>query len=225
MLAAAALAAAVPAGLAALAPRGPELERIVVASHDLPGGQVISSGDVRAITMAKADLPDGSTSDPDALVGRAVTGPVRRGEPLTDARIVGPGLLRGLADRVASTVRLADPADADLVRPGDLVDVLAADSSSVGSSAIATPQPPAQTAPGTTGSAGSARLARVVASGARVLAVSAPRTTDGAAFLSAARSDSAVLVVAVPPDSARALAYAAAGLRLSVVVRSGSPKA
>ena len=80
MLAAAALAAAVPAGLAAVAPNGPELGRIVVASHDLSGGRRITADDVRTIAMAKADLPDGAMSDPDSLVGRAVvrSGPARR---------------------------------------------------------------------------------------------------------------------------------------------------
>ena len=58
-----------------------------------------------------------------------------------------------------------------------------------------------------------------------MLAVTAPRSADRSAFLSAAAADSAVLIVAVSPDSARALAYAAAGLRLSIVVRPGSPSA
>jgi pilus assembly protein CpaB len=52
---------------------------------------------------------------------------VRAGEPLTDARLVGPGLTALLpADLVAAPVRLADLAVAALVRTGDRVDVLAA---------------------------------------------------------------------------------------------------
>ena len=66
---------------------------------------------------------------PDAqpLVGRVVAGAVRAREPLTDARLVGPGLTALLPpDLVAAPVRLADLAVAALVRTGDRVDVLAA---------------------------------------------------------------------------------------------------
>ncbi len=52
--------------------------------------------------------------------------PLRRGEPVTDARVVGPGLWSLVpAGQVAVPVRLADLAVADLLRPGDRVDVLA----------------------------------------------------------------------------------------------------
>src|SRR5690606_35977836 len=55
------------------------------------------------------------------------TGPVRRGEPITDARLVAPALMTGHEDRVALPVRLPDPAAVDLLRAGDTVDLLAAD--------------------------------------------------------------------------------------------------
>ena len=51
---------------------------------------------------------------------------VRAREPITDARLVGPGLTALLPDgQVAAPVRLADLAVAALVRTGDRVDVLA----------------------------------------------------------------------------------------------------
>ena len=59
-------------------------------------------------------------------MGRVLAGAVRAAEPLTDARLVGPGLTALLpAGQVAAPVRLADLAVAALVRTGDRVDVLA----------------------------------------------------------------------------------------------------
>jgi hypothetical protein len=56
--------------------------------------------------------------------GRLVAGPVRRGEPLTDVRLLGAALLPRAAGRRAGAA--AEPATAALVQAGD-VDVLAAD--------------------------------------------------------------------------------------------------
>jgi hypothetical protein len=51
---------------------------------------------------------------------------MRRGEPLTDARIASAGLLEGYGrDTVAAPVRIADTATVKLLRVGDRVDVLA----------------------------------------------------------------------------------------------------
>ena len=69
-------------------------------------------------------VPDGALVDAAATVGRLVVGPVRRGEPLTDVRLLGASLLVG--GDVAVPVRVAEPATAALVGAGDRVDVLAA---------------------------------------------------------------------------------------------------
>ena len=53
---------------------------------------------------------------------------VRRGEVLTDVRLVGAGGARGLGPGlVAAPVRVADAETVALLRPGDVVDVLAAE--------------------------------------------------------------------------------------------------
>ncbi len=70
--------------------------------------------------------PAGVVAEPDLLLGRVLAGAVRPGEPLTDTRLVGPGLTTLLPrSQVAAPVRLADLAVAGLVRTGDRVDVLA----------------------------------------------------------------------------------------------------
>jgi pilus assembly protein CpaB len=100
---------------------------VVVAARDLPAGSALSEHDVAVARLAPEVVPRGVTSRVEPLVGRALAGAVRAGEPLTDARLVGPGLTALLpADQVAAPVRLADLAVAGLARTGDRVDVLAA---------------------------------------------------------------------------------------------------
>lgn len=105
---------------------GPVPVPVVVAADGLPSGRTLAAGDLALARLPPEVVPDGVVADPGLLVGRVLAGAVRAGEPLTDARLVGPGLTSGLpAGQVAAPVRLADVAVAALVRTGDRVDVLA----------------------------------------------------------------------------------------------------
>jgi Flp pilus assembly protein CpaB len=100
---------------------------VAVAALDLPAGTALSDQDVAVARLPSGVAPGGVVPDAEPLVGRVLAGAVRAGEPLTDTRLVGPGLTALLpADQVAAPVRLADLAVAGLVRAGDRVDVLAA---------------------------------------------------------------------------------------------------
>ena len=101
---------------------------IVVAARDLSPGVELTAADVRVETRTAAMVPDGSQSSVDAVVGSTLAGPARRGEVLTDLRLLGPRLAESAAGPNARTVplHLADTALLDLIRPGDVVDVLAA---------------------------------------------------------------------------------------------------
>jgi pilus assembly protein CpaB len=138
-------------------------------------------------------MPAGASRRAAGLIGRTAAGAVRRGETLTDARIVGPGLTAGLrpGESAAVPVRLADPDAAALIRPGDRVDVLGTPVAPDGSQA---------TAGGTV----------AVVSAVRVLAVLGARDP----------ADGVVLVVATTPAGARGLADSAAGHRLTASVRT-----
>jgi Flp pilus assembly protein CpaB len=99
---------------------------VVVSAAGLPAGRTLGSADLTTARLAPETAPDGVVADPGLLVGRVLAGAVRAGEPLTDVRLVGPGLATELpAGEVAAPVRLADLAVAALVRTGDRVDVLA----------------------------------------------------------------------------------------------------
>ena len=108
-------------------PQGDRAE-IVVAARDLAPGIELNAADLRLENLAAATVPDGSQSDLDALVGSTLAGPARRGEVLTDVRLLGPRLAESAAGPDARIVplHLADTALLDLIRPGDVVDVLAA---------------------------------------------------------------------------------------------------
>jgi Flp pilus assembly protein CpaB len=110
-------------------PEGDHAE-IVVAARDLASGVQLTANDVRLENRSAATLPDGSLADASAVVGATLAGPARRGEVLTDVRVLGPRLAQSVAGPDARIVPLplADDALLDLVRPGDVVDVLAAGS-------------------------------------------------------------------------------------------------
>jgi Flp pilus assembly protein CpaB len=109
----------------AATPEHPPLTSVLVAGRDLPAGRTVTAGDLRTAHLPADAVPAGRFA---RLPAPAVLGsPLREGEPLTDARLLGPGLLTGARPgRVAMPVRLSDPAGAAVVRTGDRVDVLAA---------------------------------------------------------------------------------------------------
>lgn len=221
------LAVAATAGLASSAvPRttgGAQmagLEPVVVAARDLPAGARLHEGDVAVARLPGDRVPDGATRLVSAARGHTLAGPVRRGEPLTDRRFLGPPLLDGYGpgrDRhVAAPVRIADAASARLLRPGDRIDVLAGPGDRSGEHGGAGGGGPDGGTAGGTG-AGSTGDAEVVASGVRVVAVPAP-AGDGATR--AEGGEGALVVLAVPRRVAAALAGAAATSgRLSITLR------
>src|SRR5437764_14474727 len=119
---------AVLAGLSAVSPKAPQARPVWTAAHDLRGGAPLRAGDVVLRRIPLALVPAGALAAGSTVVGRLLAAPVRRGEPLTDVRLLGPSLLAALGrpGQVAVPVRLADgAAAAALARPGEVVDVLA----------------------------------------------------------------------------------------------------
>ncbi|WP_313676592.1 SAF domain-containing protein [Mycolicibacterium sp.] len=123
-------AAALLVALAAIAALRPDPagtpQDVVVALHDLSPGITLTADDVALRQRPATTLPDGAATSLEAVVGATLAGPSRRGEVLTDARVLGSrltGLSAGPDARIVP-VHLADAAVADLLRPGDVVDVL-----------------------------------------------------------------------------------------------------
>ncbi|WP_028653612.1 SAF domain-containing protein [Nocardioides halotolerans] len=141
---------AVWAGLRATAAPPPDRVPVTVAAHDLGAGAVLEPDDLTTARFAPGTVPAGHLRDP---VGRRLAGPLRRGQPITDAALLGAALVRDRPDLVALPVRLPDTAMADLLRTGDEVDVISVDpqggpASTVARAALvlALPPPPADAA-------------------------------------------------------------------------------
>jgi Flp pilus assembly protein CpaB len=167
------------AGVAALRPDARDVQReVAIAARDLSPGTPLTADDVRMENRSAATLPDGAHTDL-AIIGSTLAGPARRGEVLTDARVLGPRLAGLSAGRDARVVplHLADAAVLDLIRTGDVVDILGAPS------ADANARP------------------RVIATNAVVVLVSATARTIGS-------SNDRVVLVALPVSAAHALAGA-----------------
>lgn len=99
---------------------------VAVAARDLAPGTALSAADVRVETRSASTLPDGAQSDVAAVIGATPAGPMRRGEVFTDARVLGSRLAELAVGPDARIVPLplGDAALLDVIRAGDVVDVL-----------------------------------------------------------------------------------------------------
>ena len=195
-------AAAVATGLGVLAPAPPTTRTVLSVARDLPGGALLTTADLRAVQVPVALAPAGALTGAPAAVGQLLSGPMRRGEILTDVRTVGAALLQGQpAGLRAVLLRVGDPATAAVVRAGDHVDVLGAATDRSGAPVSGSAE---RSAPAAVTSA------HLVAEDLTVLAVPRPAQDSG---------EGALLVVAAYPEVARRLAGAAVVHRLSAVVR------
>jgi len=192
LIAAALLAIAALAGLRAITPKPPPTVTVWAAAHDLTGGRPLALADLTKLALPASAVPAGALRPAVNVAGRLLAAPLRRGEALTDVRLLGPSLLAALPTPglVAIPIRVADgSAAAAVVKAGDLVDVLE----------VADP------------SAGGPRHPVTVATRVPVLTV--PGAGDG--------TDGAGLVVlAATPAQAAALAQASAGARLTLTIEN-----
>jgi len=169
---------------------------VVVATHDLHPGAEVSAEDVRIERRSTATVPDGSQAELSAVVGATLASPTRRGEVLTDVRLLGSRLAEATAGPGARIVplHLADSALLDLIRVGDVVDVLAApDTGPGGASPVASP------------------VSKVVATDAVVVLVSAKQKIQAA-------DDDRVVLVALPGRVANAVAGSALGQTVTLTL-------
>ncbi len=112
---------------AVVAHRGERQVTVMIAAHDLAPGMELSSNDLSELRISPSAVPDGALRMTRDGVGRTVTGPVHRGEMVTDVRLLSPRLPAQLTDDADARlvpVRLADDAVVRLLRAGDVVDVL-----------------------------------------------------------------------------------------------------
>lgn len=154
LLAALLLCAAAALTVQQLTPSGPVTTSVLVAARDLPAGHTLAAADLAIAAVSPAMVPDGVLRPPGtgdvavsaqgtfaapgsarsgkaesqayaSWIGRQVSGPVRRGEVMTDAALLGEELLIGApSGSQAVPLRLADPTTVQLLRQGQLVNVV-----------------------------------------------------------------------------------------------------
>lgn len=180
---------AVLTGITAVAPDGPPSIAVVRATTGLAGGATVTSSAVELDRVPEAAVPEDALTDPGSVIGRTLLGPVSEGTVLTALDLISARAAS--AGRVVAPLRLADADVAALIRPGDLVDVLAAE-----------PE---------------AGAAVVVARGVRVLTV--PEHADSSELSAGADVEGALLLVEVTPEAATRLAQAAVAAQISIVLR------
>ncbi|MFT4202109.1 SAF domain-containing protein [Gordonia sp. (in: high G+C Gram-positive bacteria)] len=106
---------------------------VVAAAHDLRPGAALVTGDVTVARVPVEAVPDGALRLSADVAGRTATSAIRRGEILTDTRLLSPRLPRRLTGDPSARlvpVHLADNGIADLLESGDVVDVLTKTASS-----------------------------------------------------------------------------------------------
>lgn len=101
----------------------------LAAAADLPAGKSLAPEDLLVLDVPPALVPGGGFRDKPAAQGKQLAVALRKGQLLSDAQFLGPGLLAGSPQgSVAVPLRLADPASIQLLSPGQLVNVVLAGS-------------------------------------------------------------------------------------------------
>lgn len=167
---------------------------VLIATRDLSPGVTLTADDVRLESRSATTIPDGAQTNAGEVEGLMVAGPTRRGEVLTDVRLLTPRLTDAAVgpDARVVAINLADAALLDLLRPGDVVDVLAANSVAPGVDSVDTP--------------------RVIASDAVVVMVSQPAQSPTA-------GDQRVVLVALPARAATEVAGASLVQAVTLTMR------
>ncbi len=213
---------AVTLSLLALAPPPAPTSLVIAAAGDLDAARHLLPGDVIAVAVPSGIVPAGALREASDAAGRVLATPVRRGELLTDRRLVGRTWLAGFgADTVASPVRIADTGILRLLSPGDLVDVLASatDPSTLLEEADASPAAPRSRSPDAARARSRSPSATVVAPAVRVLAIPGGTGSGSDDPVGGDPGEGGLILLATTAEQATELAQAQALARLSLVLR------
>ena len=128
-------ASAVAVGLHAARPTPPATVALTVTARDLPAGTTLAPADLTTVRVPPGTAPAGALAHP---VGATLAAPLRRGEAVTDLRLVGPRLAEGHPGLVAVPLRFPDAGMAGLLHVGDAIDLYVTDPTDGHTSPVAT---------------------------------------------------------------------------------------
>lgn len=170
----------------------------LAAARDLPAGATLGSADLAAVNVLPSMLTAGTFTEAIGLNGKHLAAPLRKGQLLTDAQLVGPGLLTGAPPGSAAVpLRMADPSSIRLVSPGQLVSVVLTSGSGYEQKAAS----------------------KVLATAVPVLWTSA-QEGQGGQWLSSGDSDGLMVVAATPPQASALAGASTQGKLFFVLVGS-----
>lgn len=121
-LAALLVALSVLIGLRTTLGPAPATVQVPVAAHDLAAGDRLAAQDVSMVAWPASLAPAGLTG---SRIDQVLAAPVRRGEAITDVRLVGSELAAAHPELSVVPLRLPDPAVVELLRVGDRIDLSA----------------------------------------------------------------------------------------------------
>lgn len=143
-------------------------------------------GDVRTLELPPAVVPTGALRPGADLTSRVLSGPVRAGEPLTDARFLGPPAVPD--GSLAYPFRIDDADISALLRVGDRVNLYAATSTASGTAGLLARSVPVVALP----------TPRTASAGALIVVATSPET---ATRLAQATANSRITVALTPDTS------------------------
>ncbi|GGL19220.1 flagellar basal body P-ring biosynthesis protein [Sphaerisporangium melleum] len=195
--------AALATACVGLAVRPAPTVAVLAAARDLHAGPLAPS-DLAAVRLPEEAVPDGALRPGARVAGRVLATPARRGEPITDLRMLGPALVDAYGPGLlAAPIRVTDAAAARLLRPGDVIDVIASASPSWDDA------PPA---------AGAAPYPRAATVAQAVTVIALPRAASSDSPEAAMTESGALVVLAATPDQATRLAQAGTTAQLSITI-------
>lgn len=110
-----------------LTPGQAETTEVLVTSKDLPAGHQLTALDIKTVSVDPRVVPAGilSVMSLKSLQGSYISGPMRQGEIITDAALLGDELLVGAPPGTqAVPLRLSDPSTLQLLKQGQRVNVV-----------------------------------------------------------------------------------------------------
>lgn len=153
---------AVLAALSSLKPSSPGTP-VVVASRDLASGSTLQDADLTTVSLPPGSRPSHGWSAADKLLGRRIAAPIRKGEALTDYRLLEPSLLEGYDDGfVLAMVPVAEPGQLTALRVGSHVNVIATEPQGEADSTVVARRAEIAALPGVTEGEGSSTVALIV---------------------------------------------------------------
>ncbi|MCZ2404348.1 flagella basal body P-ring formation protein FlgA [Paenarthrobacter sp. Z7-10] len=137
LIAALLFCAATAVAVQQLTPEPVSMTAVLVAARDLAAGATVTRADVALQRLPQAAIPATAYRSAAEVVGHRLAGPLRKRQLITDASLLGPGLLSGAPPgSQAVPLRLADPSTLQLIRPGQLVTVVLSSSNGLEQSGV-----------------------------------------------------------------------------------------